>query len=75
MYKGKQCSLANDGILRHDVEMLSSYNVTITSGGHKQVRAWGCVFHSSNFIASHRGLKGVDGIDLSDNHTGAVRTE
>ena len=68
-------SLANDGILRHDIEVLSDDNVAVTRRGDEDVRPWRCIVHRSNFIASHGGLKSIDGVNLGDDDTSTVGTE
>lgn len=68
-------SLGNDGVLRHNLEMLRGDDVAVTSGGNEDVRTRSSLLHGCNFIASHGGLEGVDGVDLGDDDTGTVGTE
>lgn len=68
-------SLAHNGILRHDLEMLRDDNVTVTSSGHKDIGAGSSLFHGRNLVSCHRGLQSVDGVDLSDDHPSTVRAE
>lgn len=64
--------LANDGILRHDLKMFRSNDVTITSGGYEDVGAGRSILHGGDLVAAHSRLEGIDGVDLSDQDTGTV---
>ncbi len=48
--------LAYNCIFRHYFEMLSSDNVPVSSGCHKNIRSRSSIFHSSDFISSHSSL-------------------
>jgi hypothetical protein len=67
--------LANDSILGHLREMSASDNVPISSGSDKDVGARRSFFHRRDFVTSHRGLEGVDGVDFGHEDTGTVRAE
>jgi hypothetical protein len=67
--------LADNGILRHDVEVLSGNDVSVTGGGDENVGPVGSVLHRADLVASHGGLEGVDGVDLGNENSGTVRSE
>lgn len=56
--------LADNSIFRHCFKVLSSNDVSVSSGSHEDIRARCCIFHSRNFITSHRCLKRIDGVDF-----------
>ena len=67
--------LGNNGILLHDLEVLRGDDITVASGGDEDVSTRGSIFHSGDFVAGHSGLEGVDGVNLCDKHSAAVRPE
>lgn len=71
----KVSDVANNGILGHHLKVLADDNITVTSGGNKDVRTRGGIFHSSNFVTRHRRLERVDGINLSYENASTIRAE
>ena len=67
--------LANNGVLGHDLEVLRGDDVAVTGRGHEDVRAGSSLLHGRHLVASHSGLEGIDGVDLSDQDTRAVGAE
>ena len=70
-----QDSLADDGILRHDLEVLRRDNIAVTRGRDENVSTGSGLLHGSDLVAGHRSLEGVDGVDLGDEHAGAIGAE
>lgn len=68
-------NVANDGILGHDLKVLATDDVTAASGGDKDVTLRGGLLHGRDLESSHGGLESVDGVDLGDDDTRAVRAE
>jgi hypothetical protein len=68
-------SLADDGVLGHGGEVLATDDITAAGGGDEDVTLGSGLLHSGDLETGHRGLEGVDGVDLGDNNAGAVRTE
>jgi len=68
-------SLANNGILGHDREVLTGDDITVTSGSDENVGAGSGILHGGDFVASHSSLEGVDGVDLSDEDTSTIRLQ
>jgi hypothetical protein len=68
-------SLADDGVLGHGVEVLATDDVTAASGGDEDVTLGSGILHGGDLETGHRGLEGVDGVDLGDDNTGTVRAE
>ena len=64
--------LGDDGILGHGLEVLRGNNVPVASGSNKDVTAGSGLLHGGNLVTSHRGLKGVDGVDLGNDDASTV---
>lgn len=54
--------------------MLSGDDVPV-SGGDEDIGMRSGVFHGCHFIAGHRSLEGIDGVNLRDDDAGAVRAQ
>ena len=67
--------LRDDGILRHDLEVLRGDDVTVTGGGDEDVAAGSSLLHGGDLVTGHRGLESVDGVDLGDDDTSTVGAE
>lgn len=68
-------NVGDDGILRHDLEVLAGDDVPVTGGGDEDVGLGGSLLHGHNLVTSHGGLESVDGVDLGDEDTGTVGPE
>lgn len=68
-------SLANNGVLGHGLEVLGGDDVSVTGGGDEDVGSVSGVLHRGDLVASHGGLKGVDGVDLSHEDSSTVASE
>ena len=68
-------SLADNGVFRHHLKMFGGDDIPVTGGGDEDIGSWSSIFHGRNFIACHRGLQGIDGIDLRDKDSGTVRPQ
>src|SRR5207248_225368 len=64
--------VADDGVVLHLLNVLGADNVAAAGGRDEDRALRGGFFHGGNFKAFHRGLQGVDGVDLGDDHAGAV---
>ena len=71
----KVTNVANNGILGHQREVSASDNVAVTGGGNKDVGTSSSLFHRGDFVASHRRLEGIDGVNLRDEDTSSIRAE
>jgi hypothetical protein len=60
----KKNLLADNSIFGHYFKVLSGNDVPVSSSSHKDISARRSIFHSRNFIASHRCLKRIDGVDF-----------
>lgn len=56
--------LADNSIFGHCLKVLSSNNVPVASSSHEDISARCGILHSRNFIASHRCLKRIDGVNF-----------
>ena len=54
---------------------MSSDDVSVTSGSDEDVATSRDLIHGSDLVATHGGLKSVDGVDLGNNNAGAVGAE
>ena len=63
--------VADDGILQHHLEVATFDDSGAAGGGDEDARFFGGLVHGGDFVAFHGGLKGVDGIDLGDQYSGA----
>jgi hypothetical protein len=68
-------SLADDGVVRHGGEVLSTDDVSASSGRDEDVSLGSSLLHGGDLETGHRSLEGVDGVDLSDDDSGSVGTE
>lgn len=62
-------NVADNCVLTHDFEVLTSDDVAASSGGNENLRDRSSVLHGDDLVASHGCLKCVDRINLSDEHT------
>lgn len=67
---------ANNGVVLHDFKMLTNNDIAATSSGHEYLAQRSSLFHGGDLIARDGSLKGIDGIDFSDEHpsTHAVKS-
>lgn len=75
MTNPRQDLLANNGILPHLEEVLRGDDVAVAGGGDEEVGAGRGILHGAHLVTGHRSLEGIDGVDLGDQDTGAVRAE
>lgn len=68
-------SLADDGILGHDLEVLATDDVAAAGGGNEDVSLGSGLLHGDDLETGHGSLEGVDGVDLGDNDTRSVGAE
>ena len=68
-------SLGDNGVLWHDLEVLSSDDVPVPSGGNEDVGARSSLLHGGDLVTSHRSLESVDRVDLGDEDASTVRSE
>ena len=71
----KVTDVANDGVLLHDAKVVTSNDVSASSGGNEDVLLGGSLFHGGDLVTGHSGLQRVDGIDFGNNNPGSVRSE
>ena len=55
--------------------MLRGDDVLVSGGSDEDVSAGSGILHSGHLVAGHGGLKGVDGVDLSDENASTVRLQ
>ena len=55
--------------------MLAAEDVLAAGGGDENAAALDGVFDGRHFVSLHRGLEGVDGIDLGDDDAAAEASE
>ena len=67
--------VGDDRILGHSKEVLAADDVTVTGSGNKNVGTVCGILHSRDFVASHRSLKRVDGVDLGNENTRTVSSQ
>ena len=67
----KVTDVANDSFVFHGGHVLVADHVFVAGGRHKNVALVGSVFHGHDLEAFHRGLQGVDGVDLGHPNLGA----
>src|SRR6185437_12630738 len=67
--------VTNNRLILHLEDVFQGDDVAIAGGGDVDVAHAERVFEGGDFETFHRGLEGVDGIDLSDNDTRAESTE
>ena len=63
--------VADDRVVLHLLHVLAADDVAAAGGGDEDVALRGGLFHRGDFVAFHRGLQGVDRVDLGDDHAGA----
>jgi len=71
----KVTDVANDAVVTHLGHVLGSDDVAVAGASDKDLSNIKGILDASNLVARHYGLKGADGIDLSDDHTAALTTE
>lgn len=67
--------VGNDGEIRESKEILGRHDVAVAGGGDNNVGLGGSLLHGGDLVARHGSLEGVDGVDLGNDDTGAVRAE
>ena len=65
--------VADNRVFRHQLEMTSEDHVAAAGRGDEDLPTGGGLFHRGHFVAFHRCLKGVDGVDLGDDHASTQR--
>lgn len=65
-------NVADDGILKHDGEVSTGDDITVSGRGDKDVGTRSSIFHCCHLVAFHSGLEGVDGVDLGDKYTSTI---
>merc|ERR1739838_618437 len=68
-------NVADDGILKHHLEVAAFDDAGATGSGDEDARLLGGLVHGGDLVSFHGGLKGVDGIDLRDQNSGAESTQ
>ena len=67
--------VGDNGVFRHNREMLAGDNVPVTGGGDEDVGAGSGILHGCDLVTSHSGLESVNWVDLGDKNTGTVRPQ
>lgn len=67
----KDALTANDSIVPHGGEVLSSKDVTAASGGDEDLTLSDSLLHGGDLVAGDSGLEGVDGVNFSNEDTSA----
>lgn len=68
-------NVGEDGILGHHSHVLSTDDVTATSGGDEDGGLGSSLLHGDNLVSLHASLESVDGVNLSDEDTGSHSLE
>jgi hypothetical protein len=66
---------ADNGVVAHNLEVLANENVTATGGGDEDLTLGSSLLHGDHLVALDSGLKGVDGVNLSNEDTGTHAAE
>jgi len=61
--------VTNDGVVLHLGHLLDHEDVLVTGGGHDDIDLRDHIIEGGNLVTLHAGLKGADGINLSNNDT------
>ena len=64
--------VAKNGIFSHFQHVVAKDDVAVAGGSDEQIALFGGSFHGGHFETFHRGLQGVDRIDLGDNDAAAI---
>ena len=67
--------VADNGIVRHRLEVLSCQDVTATGGGDENLTLRSSLLHGGDLEARDGSLESVDGVDLSDENAGTHGVE
>jgi len=59
-------NVSNDGVVFHLGHVLGSDDALVSSGSDEDINLRQNILNSDNLESFHTGLKGTDGIDLSD---------
>mmetsp|Transcript_110548 Transcript_110548/g.191602 ORF Transcript_110548/g.191602 Transcript_110548/m.191602 type:complete len:251 (+) Transcript_110548:228-980(+) len=62
-------NVANNGVILHLAEVITSDNITAPSGGDEDVSLLASIIHGGDLITLHGALQRVDGVNLSHNNT------
>jgi len=65
-------NITDDSVVLHLSHMLSHDDVSVSGGGDKDIGGVDDGLDSLDLVTFHAGLKGADGVALSDNDTGAA---
>src|SRR5438067_8482896 len=65
-------NVADDGVVLHLLNVLGTDDVAAAGGSDEEVALRGGFFHRGDFKTFHRGLQGVDRVDLGDDHASAI---
>ena len=71
---GADCGDEHGAVL-HGFHVFVADDVFITGSGHENIGFIGGIFHRHDFVAFHRGLQGVDRVDLGHPNLGRKRTQ
>ena len=63
--------VAHNGLVLHGGHVFKGDHILVAGGGHENVGLVGCPLHGHYTIAFHRGLQGVDRVDLGHPHLSA----
>ncbi|KAH3660784.1 hypothetical protein OGATHE_005116 [Ogataea polymorpha] len=67
----EMANVTNDGVLWHNREVLTSDDVSATSGSHKYLTNWGSFLHSGDLVTRNSGLQSINWVNLSNDHSSA----
>lgn len=60
---------ANDGIVLHDGEVITSDDVSATSRRNEDLALRSSLLHGGDFVTGNGSLESIDGVDLGDDDT------
>src|SRR5439155_22059960 len=71
----KVADVRHDGLIFHPFDMFELDHINVAGSGDVDVAPAKGLFNGSHFVTFHRGLKGIDGIDLSNDDARALTAE
>jgi len=63
-------NVTDDSVVGHSLEVLTADDITVTSGGDENLTLGSSLLHGDDLVATDSSLKGVDGVNLSNDDTG-----
>ena len=68
-------SLGDNGVFWHNLKVLGSDDVPVSSSGNEDIGARSSLLHGGDLVTSHRSLESIDRVDLGDDDASTVGSE